>query len=90
MKITDLKAGEIYHCIYSYSKNLYIFKKKADGRNCNNLFLFGRTYYENSGDFNAPNCTFREATQQEKEHFLQCEKANKYVEYKNEEILIFN
>ena len=93
MKYTELTIGDIY--FVQYPERQYIFRAVTPEGWVNNIDLKLKSYFFKSGNMCEENNQERhygEATQQEKEHFLQCEKAGKYVEYKPEKIetLIFN
>lgn len=89
MKIEELVEGEVYTTIIKNPG--YIFRAKG---NCKGIaYLFDKTFHKDSSfGCDAPDLVtnfedYRLATIQEKQHFEQCYKAGKYVEYKKEEIL---
>lgn len=86
MKLSDFKEGEIGFCLTSPG---YIFRKTVTGFSCSFLKPITKEFKKNNGDFTGSH-SFREATEEEKGHFMECEKAGKYVEYITPEYLLFN
>lgn len=87
MKYTELKTGEIYFCnFYGGTEHTYIMRKEEGGGLSSYLQVgSAHSFAIKSGGFDViMSNIFREATYEEREHFLQCEKAGKYVKYKPE------
>lgn len=88
MTYTDLEIGEYYHVAYG-DRFSYIFRAHATHTSVDNLDLTNKNWHSCSGNMCSDSIQrriYREATLQEIEHFLQCEKAKKYMEYKPEVI----
>ena len=86
MKYNELKTGEIYFCnFYGGTEYTYIMRKEEGDSFASYLQIKPFFYFHiRSGRFDVMSNIFREATYEEKKHFLQCEKAGKYVKYKLE------
>ena len=93
MQYEDLIDGEIYHVLYP-ANQVYIFKAKK-GEYVNNIDVNRKDYWHESGNMSKACHKLREyriATEEEKEHFLQCQKAKRYKDYVSTKFipLIFN
>lgn len=93
MKQIQLIEDKIYYCNYR-GYNRYIFRNTYNSENCSNIDITGKMFFTKSGSFTHQEDLkdLREATHEETEHFLQCEKATRYVNYVPEKFipLIFN
>lgn len=90
MKYEELIEGSIYYCKWP-NKYLYIMRRMAGEAPCPYIELTEKTS-SSYGYFHTTTCEYRVATEEEQAHFLQCERAGKYVEYTPIEYipLIFN
>lgn len=80
MKHNELETGEIYYCEWPGSLK-YILRKAEGNENSKHLEITGKNYAE-KGCFYTTDSDYRPATERERNHFLQCEAAGKYVAYK--------
>lgn len=84
MKYNELIKGSIYYCNYpndTSPSHRYIMKKEKGEANCSLIDVGHMQYHHLGGCFYTTNCNYRVATIEEQAHFLQCEKAGKYLEY---------
>jgi hypothetical protein len=98
MTYKELEENQIYYCDWGSTNYKYIFRKAANPRGTERAWtgieLSQNSFFKYGGDFTV-GTNFREATKKEKEHFLKCEKAGRFVscDYNTEilqEPLIFN
>lgn len=92
MTYKELKEGEIYFVDwYNNGEHTYIMKH-GKGESVGYIFFREKSFHT-VGNFNGNGVVFTEATEEQKEHYTQCEKAGIYKDYVKTSIpeyLIFN